>query len=93
MLTTTPTVDHNGPAIRAMRQMKGLSCSDLADLVGIHEQSLRNIELYDSATRPERPKKCSVETLNRIARVLDIPVGAIVRSPLFPEGQDQEVAC
>nr|WP_255647256.1 helix-turn-helix transcriptional regulator [Nocardiopsis sp. MT53] len=59
-----------------------MSCSELADQVGIHEQSLRNLELYDSVTRPADPKGCSWEVLERIAAALGVRVQSISRGPI-----------
>ena len=80
-MAVTATADHNGPAIRDFRTIRGLSCADLADMVGIHEQSLRNLELYDTVTRPDNPKACSEVVLERIATALGIRVASITRRP------------
>ncbi|WP_326646108.1 helix-turn-helix transcriptional regulator [Streptosporangium sp. NBC_01755] len=77
-MTQTNTVRQHGPAIRALRRKDGLSCAVLAERVGLHEQSLRNIEL-------DR-KPASWETLNAIARALRVEV-AVVSHPGYP-GQD-----
>ena len=61
----------NGAAIRAFRQKEKLSVVRLAGYVGLHEQSLRNIENGRRTT--------SSETLRDIARVLGVPVAAITR--------------
>jgi len=83
-MPVTQTVDHNGSAIRDFRTIRGMSCAELADKVGIHEQTLRNIELYDSASRPDRPKGCSEVVLERIATALGVRAQSISRSPAGP---------
>jgi len=80
-MPATQTADHNGSAIRDFRILRGKSCAELAAQVGIHEQTLRNLELYDSVTRPDKPKACAVVVLERIAIALDIRVGSITRTP------------
>jgi transcriptional regulator with XRE-family HTH domain len=62
----------NGAAIRAFRLKEKLTVVKLAGYVGLHEQSLRNIE---NGRRP-----ASGETLQDIARVLGVPVAAITRN-------------
>lgn len=69
MTTQTHAVRQHGPAIRALRRKDGLSVQSLADRVGLHAQSLRNIEL------DRRP--ASWETLNAIARALRVDVAAV----------------
>lgn len=88
----TDTADHNGPAIRDFRRIRGLSCADLAEKVGIHEQTLRNIELYDSVTRPENPKGVSEGLLEKIATQLGIRVLSISRGPARAARQTEEAA-
>lgn len=78
-MPATDTVDHNGPAIRDFRRIRGLSCARLAEKVGVHEQTLRNIELYDTITRPDNPKGCSSQLLERIATALGVRVLSISR--------------
>lgn len=90
-MPVTSTADHNGPAIRDFRKIRGLSCAKLAEMAGIHEQTLRNLELYDSVTRPASPKGCSEVVLERIATALGIRVLSISRGPARsayePEGE------
>lgn len=66
----------HGPAIRALRQKDGLSVADLATRVGLHEQSLRNIEL---GRRP-----ASREKLALIARALCVEMAAVSVDGAFP---------
>ena len=40
----TDTADHNGPAIRDFRRIRGLSCADLAEKVGIKFQQIQKYE-------------------------------------------------
>ena len=82
VMPVTDTADHNGPAIRDFRRIRGMSCADLAAQVEIHEQTLRNLELYDSVTRPDSPKACSPEVLERIATALGVRVLSISRGPV-----------
>lgn len=81
-MPATSTADHNGPAIRDFRKIRGMSCAQLAEQAGIHEQTLRNLELYDSVTRPDNPKGCSEVVIERIASALDVRVASILRSPM-----------
>jgi transcriptional regulator with XRE-family HTH domain len=66
-----PAGRQNGPAIRALRVKEGLTVKQLADMVGLHEQALRNIE---NGSRP-----ASDLVITAIARVLAVPTGAITR--------------
>ncbi|GAA3251234.1 helix-turn-helix domain-containing protein [Nonomuraea helvata] len=68
---------HNGHAIRAIRQAKGLTVTELSRRVGITPQSLSNIELE------HRPG--SAHTLNRIALHLGISLAAICRDKIATE--------
>ncbi len=61
----------NGLAIRALRIKSKLSTAELAEMVGLHEQALRNIE---NASRP-----ASDMTIEAIAQALGVPVGAITK--------------
>ncbi|WP_051060633.1 helix-turn-helix domain-containing protein [Nocardiopsis gilva] len=70
------TAKHNGAAIRSIRVSQGRSCAEVAASIGIHEQTLRNLELYDSTT--PRKKRCGVELIHRIARELNVPVNALL---------------
>lgn len=88
----TDTADHNGPAIRDFRRIRGLSCASLAEKVGVHEQTLRNLELYDSVTRPENPKGCSAGLLEKIATQLGVRVLSISRGPTRATTPAEEAA-
>ena len=61
----------NGAAIRVIRKLSGLSAGQLADAIGIEEQSLRNIE---NGGRP-----ASEAVLYAIAGRLGVPLEAITR--------------
>lgn len=61
----------NGAAIRAIRELRGMSPGDLAAAAGVKEQSLRNIE---NGHRP-----ASDPVINAIAGALAVPVEAITR--------------
>lgn len=80
-MPVTDTADHNGPAIRDIREIRGLSCAELAEQIGMHPQALRQLELYDTVTRPENPKRCSTALLERIATQLGVRVLSISRGP------------
>lgn len=67
----TKSTPQHGAAIRALRRKDGLSVEDLADRIGMHAQSLRNVELE------RRP--ISLEKLNLIARALCVDTAAIAR--------------
>lgn len=76
----------NGIAIRAFRQKEKLSVVKLAGFVGIHEQSLRNIE--------NGRRSASSETISHLARVLGVPVAAITRDGTdlgITEGEPERV--
>jgi len=79
-VTQTQVVRQHGPAIRALRRKDGLSVAALAARCGLHEQSLRNIELE------RRP--ASWEALNTIARQLRVDVAA-VSHPDHVEGDER----
>jgi DNA-binding XRE family transcriptional regulator len=74
---TSPRVEppkrQNGLAIRVIREKDGWSQNQLAKMVGIAQPSLSEIE--------GETVNAKVVTLNRIARQLHIPVGAIMRGP------------
>lgn len=61
----------NGAAIRAFRKKERLSVAQFAGFVGLHKQSLVNIE---NGRRP-----AGDEVIRNMARVLGVPVAAIVR--------------
>jgi transcriptional regulator with XRE-family HTH domain len=70
-MASEPAGRQNGPAIRALRVKEGLTVRELAEMVGLHEQALRNIE---NGSRP-----ASDLVITAIAHVLAIPTGAITR--------------
>ena len=61
----------NGEAIRALRRARGKGVVELARLVGIHPQSLRNIE--------NGRRQGSHKVIRRLARELGVSVKAITR--------------
>ena len=67
----TPLRRQNGLAIRVIREKDGLSQNKLAEMVGIAQPSLWEIE--------NERVNAKLVTLNRIAHQLHIPVGAITR--------------
>lgn len=69
----------NGPAIRAIREKDGWTQTGLAKAAGIRQATLSGIENETSSA--------TVVTLNRIARKLRVPVGAIMRD-LEDEAED-----
>lgn len=78
-MTATTSTRHNGYAIRALREARGLSVQDLCNRLtsGGRELSapaLRNIELEH--------REAKVDLVQRIATVLEVPVQAIARVPL-----------
>jgi transcriptional regulator with XRE-family HTH domain len=66
---TQPTGRQNGAAIRAFREKEGMSVPEVAGLLGMHPQSLRNIE---NGRRP-----ASDEIIWHLARILVVPEAAI----------------
>jgi transcriptional regulator with XRE-family HTH domain len=64
------TVRHNGSAIRAFREIRGLSVAELARRVEVSGQHISNIE--------HENKRPSVTLANRIARELVINLNAII---------------
>ncbi len=73
----TPIVRQNGKAIRAFREMRGLSVNELAQRVGVSGSALRNWELEN--------KSLPRVSANRLATELEIELGAFVRTPLDSE--------
>jgi transcriptional regulator with XRE-family HTH domain len=61
---------HNGAAIRAFREIRGLSVAELARRVEITPGALSNIEL--------ETKRLSVELANKLADELRVNVAAII---------------
>jgi transcriptional regulator with XRE-family HTH domain len=61
----------NGAAIRAFRKKEELEVAQLARYVGLHPQSLRNIE---NGRRP-----AGDDVMKDLARVLGVPIEAITR--------------
>ncbi len=74
----TRTVHHNGPAIRAFREIRGLSVAELARRTDVTGAALSNVEREN--------KRLSAALANRIARELCIDLAAILRE--HPEGMD-----
>jgi transcriptional regulator with XRE-family HTH domain len=70
-MTHELTGRQNGAAIRAFRQKERLTVPQLAGYIGIHPQSLRNIENGRRSAAPD--------TIRHLARVLGVPVPAITR--------------
>ncbi len=70
----------HGHALRALREKEGYSPDEMAALVGISGPHLRNLE---NGHRP-----ASREDLNKIARLLGVPIAAI--SPLCHLRHEQE---
>lgn len=74
---------HNGFAIRAIRQARGLSVQELCNAVtaggrDLSAPALRNIELEHRDCRPD--------LMERIAKALDVDVRALIRIPLSQWG-------
>lgn len=87
-----PTARHNGAAIRSIRMSQGRSCKDVAKRVGAHEQTLRNLELYDSTNQPptaDRRRHVGVELAYKIARELSVPVNAILLDPIGHDAAEE----
>lgn len=63
----------NGAALRAFRQMRGLSAADLAQRVDVTDPHIRNLENEHRSAQPE--------LLAKIALVLDVPEQALKRLP------------
>jgi transcriptional regulator with XRE-family HTH domain len=66
----------NGEAIRALRRARGKGVVELAGLVKIHPQSLRNIE--------NGRRQASHGVIRRLARELGVSVKAITRDDTGP---------
>jgi transcriptional regulator with XRE-family HTH domain len=67
----TPIVRQNGNALRAFREIRGLSVIDLARRAGVSPPALRNWELENRALPRVKAE--------RVCGVLSIPVDAIDR--------------
>ena len=61
----------HGPAIRALRKKDGYEVQEFANMLGISYSHLQNIE--------HENKQASEEDLNRIARLLGVPLAAVSR--------------
>lgn len=72
----------NGYAIRAVREVRGMSLSDLAQLLGITDPHMRNFENEFRTAKPEM--------ITRIAEALDVSSAALVR--MTKEDWDRELA-
>lgn len=68
-----PLTRHNGAAIRDFRIKLGMDVQQLADAVGLSAKAVYNIETDTKETRREN--------LYRIAKVLDVSIGSILRDP------------
>ncbi len=62
----------HGPAIRALRKKDGYEVQEFANMIGISYSHLQNIE--------HENKAASEEDLNKIARLLGVPLAAVSRS-------------
>jgi transcriptional regulator with XRE-family HTH domain len=70
---------HNGYAIRALREARGMSVQDLCNRLTrdgreLSAPALRNIELEN--------REAKVDLIQRIATTLEVPIQAITRVPL-----------
>lgn len=79
MATSDTGTRHNGFAIRALREARGMTVQDLCNRLTasgreLSAPGLRNIELEHREAR--------VEVVHGIASVLEVPVQAITRVPL-----------
>lgn len=63
----------NRYALRELRERSGLSVTGLADLAGIHQTHLSNIE---NGKRP-----CSAATTVALAKALKVPLVAVITNP------------
>ncbi len=70
----TPIVRQNGLAIRAFREIRGLSVNELAQRVGVSGSALRNWELEN--------KSLPRTSANRLATELNVDLGAFLRDPI-----------
>lgn len=82
-MRTKPT-RHNGLSIRHFRIKDGVKPGAFAAAAGIAYSTLDNIE--------NERKEASVETLHRIAKLLDVPVGALLRDPNAVAGEQPQDA-
>lgn len=65
------TTRQHGPAIRALRKKDGYEIQEFANMIGISYSHLQNIE--------HENKQASEEDLNKIARLLGVPLAAVSR--------------
>lgn len=71
--TAKKSVPQNGPAIREIRQLNGLTLSQLANAIGISDPHLRNIETENKPARPEHLARiaqrlgCNPQAIKRIS--------------------------
>lgn len=82
-MRTKPT-RHNGLTIRSFRIKAGAKPGAFATAAGIAYSTLDNIE--------NERKEASVEALHRIAAVLEVPVGALLRDPSVLADEHSQVA-
>lgn len=78
-MTTPIHTRHNGFAIRALREARGMTVQDMCNRLVVDGRelsapALRNIELEH--------REAKVELIQRIANILEVPVQAITRVPL-----------
>ena len=81
-MAPVPTVNHNGPAIRALRLKDGMTVVDLAELVGCAQSVISHLEREE--------KRPSEVMLNKIARALQVPATAITRDRADVETADTQ---
>jgi len=65
------TTRQHGPAIRALRKKDGYEVQEFANMIGVSYSHLQNIE--------HENKQASEEDLNKIARILGVPLAAVSR--------------
>lgn len=71
---------HNGETLKTIRIIRGLSRQELAARAAPASYShIANLETETKVASPE--------LLHRIALALDVPVGALLREPLFTSEQ------
>lgn len=79
-----PVGCQDGAEIRRLRELRQYPVGKFARRIGVRSQSLSNIE---SGRRP-----AGAGTLIRIARELEVPVEAIIRSDLDETGDEPDGA-
>lgn len=76
----TQTIRQNGHALRAFRQMRGLSVVDLAEIVKVSAPALRNWELENRALPTVKAE--------RLCSALSIRLDAIDRDALTADDEE-----